>query len=808
MANWLENVFMQILNMSITAGYCMIAVLLLRLVFQKAPRKYLYALWLVVAFRLICPVSLSTELSLFNMGMLLLSAPAEEVGAMEYIALSEEGAVIEGVNTGNVAANVFVNQQLPHAIHTMTGYSMEKLLRAVFPYLAYLWAAGVAAFLIYYVVSAWRLRRKVRWAVRTEEDDDIQQYFASQKHFGVHTAEVYECDELTSPFAMGALHPRIYLPCHLEGRQRQMILLHEQYHIHRKDHLVKLLAFFLLAVYWFHPLVWAAWFGMCRDMEMSCDEKVLELLGEEHKKEYSLTLLAFAAEGRSENRMPLGFGEHDVKSRIRHALSFQRPAFWVGVLAVAVIIVVLVVFGTNGKGNELPETEDRIELEYSEEALLLYESRNPYVGDISADGEVIGAIRECLPEFAEVQAYKTELQTSEEPYQFHFILEEAAEDSPKLDPRLEAALTERMVPAATLMLTLVDNLGEVAWSCWVEQGISNTYSLVIWNLEQAESYYGIKDLKEYSASPEKMQELLDILEEKPAPTNEEMFGSELPITDTDASTEDFMKWYSTLPGEVEGIYTDALLYEDKPLADYQRNMDPFMVVLGQTEDGVVTVYGCYSKAYGGRGITIDYRITPNGDSNHNCLDLYWNINNPCCQVRMADYDRDGWEEIALTLLGGSGTGIHEERLIVFETWQTGTIEPLEFTPEKQKAEKELLVASTIDTQNKQVHLLDQSSPESSVPLLSLSYGELEAAGSGAARGIEMESIVRFRLLNTGILMYVRAGIMLENAVSSQVQEGEDSTVMFRVYYDYSPNLDSGYFSLADPKAVSNEYGIY
>ena len=795
MANWIENVFVQILNMSMTAGYCIIAVLLIRVIFRKAPRKYLYTLWLVVAFRLICPVSLSTDFSLFNVGMLLHSAPAEKVGAMEYIALSEEGEVFEGINTGNVTANVFVNQQLPHAVHTVTGYSMEKLLHAVFPYLTYVWAAGVLVFLGYYVVSVWRLQRNVRLAVLVQQEDKPE--WPERRPI-----KVYECDELASPFAMGIFHPRIYLPYHLEEERRQMILLHEQYHIHRKDHLVKLLAFFLLAVYWFHPLVWAAWFGMCRDMEMSCDEKVLELLGEEHKKEYSMTLLAFAIEGRPENRMPLGFGEHDVKSRIRHALNFQKPTVCVGVLAVALLVVVLLVFGTNGKGNELSEAEDRMESEYSEEALLLYESRNPYVGDISADGEVIKAIRQCLPEFSEITAYKTELQTSREPYQFHFILEEAAEDSPKLDAELEAALTERMVPGATLMLALIDNLGEVAWSHWVEQGISEAYASVIWNLEQAESYYGVESLKEYGDSPERVQELLDILEEKPAPTNVDMFGRDLPITDTDAPTEVFMEWYNELPGEVEGIYGNALPYEEQPAADYQRAIAPFMVVLGQTEDGIVTVYGCYSKAYGSRGITIDYRITPDGDSNTNELDLRWNISNPCCQVQMADYDRDGRDEIALVLLGGSGTGIHQERLVIFETYETGRVEPLEFTPERQEAEKDVLVAEAIDTQNKQVHLLDQSSPESSVPLLSLSYGELEVAGSGAATGIEMESIVRFRLLNTGIFMYARAGIVLENWAASHVQEGEDAAIMFRVYYDYSPNLYSGYFSMAEPRAVS------
>lgn len=506
MENWLGNVFVQILNMSITAGYCIIAVLLIRLVFRKAPRKYLYALWLVVAFRLVCPVSVSSDLSLFNTGLFSISAPDVTLGAMEYIPADEYGVRFDEMNTGSAAVNMLVNQQIPHALYQTTGFSCKTLIYAAFPYMTAVWTVGVIAFGVYYTVSARRLRRIVRWAVRTKE----------WEHTGFGKAEIYECDELTSPFAMGIFRPRIYLPCHLEGEERQMILLHEQYHIRRKDHVVKLFAYGVLSVYWFHPLVWAAWFGMCKDMEMSCDEKVLEYLGEGYGKAYSITLLTFASEMHTENRMPLGFGEHDVKSRVRHALEFQKTARWISILAVLVIGIVLAVFGTNGKKNSslAAESESGPQI-YSDEVMTLYDSYNPYVGDISADGKVIQAIRGVLPGFAQITAFQIELQTSEEPYQFHFVLEKKGVEEVKLTAEQEEQLYGTMVPAATLMMALIDNLGEVKWSWLEEEEYSASEVSVIWDVESAEMRYGIQNLKSYGTSLEKVQELVDILRDNP-----------------------------------------------------------------------------------------------------------------------------------------------------------------------------------------------------------------------------------------------------------------------------------------------------
>lgn len=488
MISGLSHLFIQILNMSITASWCILAVLLLRLLFRKAPRKYLYMLWILAAFRLLCPVSVSTEFSLFNLERFERNAPETSVGEMRYILTDRDFG--PELATGSETVDAMFNARIPHQIQRFSP-SFGKLSGGTLKLFTGIWAAGMLVFLIYYVVSAGKLKRSVRMAVRSNEED------------------VYECDSLPSPFVWGIFSPRIYVPCGLDNRQRELVLLHERYHIRRKDHLVKLLAFVLLAVYWFSPLAWVGWFSMCRDMEMSCDEKVLELLGEEEKKEYSRTLLSLAADIPG-GRMPLAFGENDVKSRVKHALRFKKPGRWAGVLAAAILAAVLLAFGTNSTEKE--EAVPEIQGDWSEAAQHLYDARNPYVGDISANGRVIGAIREAWPEFAEITAFKNELQTSEEPYGYTLILEEAGGEL-SLDEEQEDSLGSIMPPVATLMLALIDNLGEVRWSYLMEQDGQEVPVISYWNTENAENFYHIENIKDYGTSPEKVQELLDLLRE-------------------------------------------------------------------------------------------------------------------------------------------------------------------------------------------------------------------------------------------------------------------------------------------------------
>lgn len=777
MTNWLNSLFIQILNMSITAGYCIAAVLLIRLLFRKAPRKYLYLLWLVVAFRLICPVSMSTDFSLFNLEQFSESRPMTDLGNMQYI--PEQIIRMEGpeVHTGLKAADRLVNQQIPRvsAEVKIHGIPLKNMLYTyglqpvgvLLTLGKYVWAAGMAVFLAYFMVSMWRLKRSVRTAVKAETG-------------------VWECDDLSSPFTMGIFHPRIYLPCHLSGEQRKMILLHEQYHIYRRDHLFKLLAFLLLAVYWFHPLVWAAWFGMCKDMEMSCDEKVLEMLGEEQKKAYGLTLLAFAVDRRSGSRMPLGFGEHDVKSRIKHTLNFRKPTVWAGAAAVIAIAAVLVLFGTNavkkdGTGQDHASAVSETEAsngDDSEIAQKLYNARNAYVGDVSADGRLLGVIAEALPDtLAASVRYTIELQTSAEPYEFHFVVE----DHLKGDPYRYG-----VAAPSVLMLALTDNLGIVQWN--YEIGSENVgaklgSAMITWSTAAAEEWCGVENLKEYGSSPEKVQELLDILASL---RGDDRLDFEWDANRAPDEEDGFMEWYASRPS---GLYEEAIRlrsFNDLAIVDRDR-----MVILAQTEDEAVTVYGGYSSKYGCRGITVDYRVTPGGDSNHNYFDWYWNAAYES-KLMTADYDRDGRDEIALTMAERHGINSTAEQLIIFETYDTGTVEPYVFTSDLQKEELSRLVASAVDADNRQVHIVRKGS-ESSVPLLSISYGPDETV-----EDVDLSKAVGFEM-GEELYMYAAVGMRMGDStlVYGHGNDWTERLLHFRVRYDYSNSLGGGYFTLTD-----------
>ncbi len=756
MEYWLDSLFIQIWNMSITAGYCIAAVLIIRLLLWRIPRKYLYVLWLVVAFRLICPVSVSTVFSLFNLEHFSEGRSADNVEYIQYIP----------EHTGNMEGEGIRTERQPS----------DGRPSAMLPAAKYVWIFGILVFMVYYTVSMRHLKRKVRMAVRA----DISAWE------DVCRGGVFECDGLASPFAMGILCPRIYLPCGLKEEERRLILLHEQYHIRRKDYLVKPFSFFLLAVYWFHPLVWAAWFCMCKDMEMSCDERVLELLGEGHGKEYGLTLLAFAS-GSREGRMPLGFGENDVKSRIQHVLKFKRPAVYVAVLSVIVIGAALALLGTNEVKDE---TKEEAVENYSEAAQKLYEARNSYVGDASANGRLISAIAEAMPDScAASMEVKTELWTLTEPYEFHFVIEDELEKEPDF---------YSMAAPAVLMLALTDNLGVVQWEYTIGSGKASVLEVRKWSADDAARWCGVNEIKEYSGSPEKVQELLDILKERQShggveeSMEEEISGqsAELPPDE-----ELFMNWYSRLPAD---IYKQAVPYEEW-MGHYDDKEKDYMVILAQTEDNVVTVYGCTGEQYGARGITVDYRITPDGDSSHNYFDWGWNPMHADPEVFMYDYDRDGRDEIAFRMAGMTGTGVYVDQLIIFETYSTGTVVPYEFTPYMQQEGIDELLDVTIDRENRLVQIIDKSTPESSVPFVSIPY---EESYGGEALDVEFLGQVRFRI-GEKLFMETEPGVVMEDYAAPLYAFGDEDVwnerlITFRIVYDYSGSLESGYFTLLEP----------
>ncbi len=315
-----------IVNMSMTASIVIIAVLLLRLVLRKAPRVYSYLLWFIVLFRLLCPVSISSAVSLLGM----FDAPVTEEGVITYIPYVDNsvGEVtkvhFEGIPEGSPL------KEMPREEKPETAYDLQEILVVTGEVL---WIAGVAALLIYSIISLARLKNNLVGSVKVED-------------------RIYHTDHIVTPFVMGIVYPRIYLPSDLSETEKDYILMHEKHHIKRGDHIFKMLFYMTLCVYWFNPLVWVAFYLFVKDMEMSCDEAVMNHMTEDIRAEYSSSLLCLATGRRMMTGVPLAFGEGDTGDRIKNILNWKRPRVWVAVAAVVLVLAAVVVLSTNPEASD------------------------------------------------------------------------------------------------------------------------------------------------------------------------------------------------------------------------------------------------------------------------------------------------------------------------------------------------------------------------------------------------------------------------------------------------------------------------
>lgn len=312
-----EEIFLKMINMSITASYIIIVILLIRICIRKAPKIFSYFLWAAVGFRLICSVSFSSILSIFNFRMFDLRNAVNEKGTVNYISSQIGNMKHPQIYTGITAADHVINRRLPAAVPYASINPMQVMVAAA----TVIWITGIVGMLMYSIVSYVRLMRRISKAVLLRDN-------------------IYECDSINSPFVIGIWHPRIMIPFRLSETEQEYILRHEAYHIKRLDYLVKPFAFLLLTVYWFNPLVWLSFYCMNRDMEMSCDEKVLGDMGDSIKREYSRSLLNLAIGRHFPKAGPLAFGESAVKERVKNILQFKKQKLWI--LAGAALICILV----------------------------------------------------------------------------------------------------------------------------------------------------------------------------------------------------------------------------------------------------------------------------------------------------------------------------------------------------------------------------------------------------------------------------------------------------------------------------------
>lgn len=307
-------VFLKLLNLSISASWLVLAVLVLRLISKRSPKWMNVLLWGIVALRLVLPFSIESALSLI---------PSAETVSPAAVQFDPAPTITSGVSVIDNA----VNPSLSEHFSAVPTASVNPLY--VWTEIAgWVWLIGLGAMLLYALVSYLRLRRRVSVSLPIQD-------------------HIYLCDAISSPFILGVVKPRIYLPSGLDEVQRQNVLAHEQAHLARRDHWWKPLGFALLAVYWFNPVLWLAYTLLCRDIELACDERVIRTMDESAVKTYSTVLLACSMPRKAVITCPLAFGEVGVKERVRNALHYKKPAFWVVAASVTVCVVVAVCFLTN-----------------------------------------------------------------------------------------------------------------------------------------------------------------------------------------------------------------------------------------------------------------------------------------------------------------------------------------------------------------------------------------------------------------------------------------------------------------------------
>ena len=330
----MNEIFLKIVNMSISASWLVLAVLLLRVILKKAPKWASVLLWGIVAIRLICPFSIESALSLI---------PSKETFPQEVIS----GPHFD-VQTGIRPVDDLINEYLGDHYFEGVTVPADNGFRVITT-LAIIWGIGIFALMIYTTISYWQLRCKIGTAVR-------------------YNGNVFQSENVSSPFVLGIFKPRIYLPFEISSQAIECVVAHEQAHIERKDYLWKPIGFLLLTIYWFNPLMWVAYMLLCRDIELACDEKVIKNLGYVQRARYTQVLVECSINHRLITACPLAFGEIGVKERVKLVANYKKPVFGVIIPTLIVCLSVAICFLTDPnparnlimKGNNVSDLEPNV----------------------------------------------------------------------------------------------------------------------------------------------------------------------------------------------------------------------------------------------------------------------------------------------------------------------------------------------------------------------------------------------------------------------------------------------------------------
>lgn len=626
-------------------------VLLCRIFVGKVSKQASYFLWVIVALRLLVPVMPESGFSVFN-------ATQPELFQANTV-ITEERTTSESPSQDNVGT--ILQNPSEHVTNMMedvdgtyenvgdnAGYTVQQFPSSenITPetsqflqvdWMFLVWLAGVVFMAAYGVISYVVLKYKLRFATSNDH-------------------RVYEDEHISSPFVFGIIKPCVYLPYRLSKEEREYILMHENYHIKRRDYLVKILAFGLLSVYWFQPLVWVAFYLMSRDMELSCDEQVLKELGLDERKAYSALLLSFACEKRIPLPSPVSFGENDIKSRIKSILNYKKPTFWSLVAMLALVAGLVAVCLTDAKDNADSDNEIDESYEITDEATKelaerLYKNRNTGIADTIADGYIFDILFEEMG----IDNSQVELQTSVKVPWICLSFSSKPSDY-------------KMWQVSAMFLALVDDAEEVRWSYYDEWGYLCTNYVTV---DSVNNNIGGMNMKDYSVSEEKIAELWEVLDLKRVSiiyeTNGENTGGLIAVNNWERYAlkagmdfEERLEWEKRLIADGIGYRGDNGLVRNSIYQDFDQNGTKDLIVIirdtnwEDTIDERFYIYMNDEPVYA-------HELTYSG--------AVWN-------VTVADIDNDGYQEFLFAGDSGGTGGYGFNAIYELLKYKNGTFETM------------------------------------------------------------------------------------------------------------------------------------
>ncbi|TJY40640.1 DUF4825 domain-containing protein [Cohnella pontilimi] len=479
----MTSLFLLILNMSVTASYVALAVMLARIPLRRAPKIFSYLLWLAVAIRLVIPVSFTSSFSILR--LVQPQADKTDTGSMVFVPQDIGMMKNPVVDTGIRGISRIVNTSFPAAKPLASVNPMQIVVWIG----SAVWIAGVAVLLLYSIFSYLKMRASVRTATLVKDN-------------------LFETDRIATPFVFGFLKPKIYVPTGLSEQELSCVLLHEQTHIRRRDYLIKPLAYLTLIVHWFNPLMWLSYALMSKDMEMSCDEQVMSKMGDRMKGSYSQTLLSLSVSRSGlSTGSPLAFGESHIKSRIQNVLAYRKASSWT--VAVSAVVIAAVVMGCTANPKPILESpqlssQPSAQSDYLGYRLdLLLKNKTPYIGSASKVGGLISG----LPRPEGLESNGIELQTTAQPYglTIRYIKNDSAMGIHEGTINTEALYYRNSI----LLFSLIDNVDRVTYSIADHTGQNaGATDRFTFTREQAEKLLG-GDVRQYSADEESLRQLID-----------------------------------------------------------------------------------------------------------------------------------------------------------------------------------------------------------------------------------------------------------------------------------------------------------